>query len=227
MESLRIIEKQKYIDLFLDKNKEYFRQNSSDYGHKNHARKFYSLIKKMKIDSVCDVGCGCGEFCEWMNKRCSLVFGLDIASVRCNKVIPNNFITYIDSDATSIPLPDNTVEFVTSFDCLEHCLPEDVPLIFQEFARVASKGFLLKIKYRQSHNRGLKGELLHLTVKKKEYWFDQISKYAEIKEIDKSCLLCMLKPQFRGEPEISIDMLGGSSKKWTRANSRFLIWKYK
>mgnify|MGYP003657724502 CR=1 FL=1 len=82
-------------------------------------------------NSILDVGCGMGVFVNEMNKKLKIpnVYGLDIASVQTGKYHKNDNITWIDACAHDIPLEDNSVEYITSFDCLEHCLPEDVDTI--------------------------------------------------------------------------------------------------
>ena len=42
------------------------------------------------------------------------------------------FAATVDAMAHNIPLPDSSVEYITSFDCLEHCLPEDIDTIVDE-----------------------------------------------------------------------------------------------
>ena len=189
MKKQNLIEKEKYLNLYKDKRK---------YGRRNLARKrnMYEIIKSMKINSICDVGCGEGQFCDWMTKRCSIVYGLDIASVEANKVVKNDKINYINAEARNIPLLDNSVEYVTCFDCLEHCLPKDINKILQEFYRIATKGFILSISYKQALRKGIKGENLHMTVRSEKWWIKQIKKICPSIKISKvgrkkSCLLCI------------------------------------
>jgi ubiquinone/menaquinone biosynthesis C-methylase UbiE len=103
------------------------------------------------------------------------VYGADIASISTGKYIKNDKITWLDCMAHDISLKDATVEYITSFDCLEHCLPEDIDLIVNEFYRVCSKGLLLKIAYRQANERSFKGEVLHMTVQPENWWIEKFS----------------------------------------------------
>ena len=67
--------------------------------------------------------------------------------------------------------------FLTSFDCLEHCLPEDIDDILNEFNRISKKGFVLSISYVPDSHGNL---TLHMTVQEEEWWLNKISKYGEI-----------------------------------------------
>ena len=77
--------------------------------------------------------------------------------------------------AHSIPVNDNEVEYVVSFDCLEHCLEEDIDTIVNEFYRISTKGLMLNISYRQASERSPDGEVLHMTVKPEEWWINKFS----------------------------------------------------
>ena len=191
-------EKQKYIDLYIDKNNIYKKKYNYEYGHRNHAgrKKIYKTIKSLKINSICDVGCGGGEFCDWMTKKCKNVFGVDFASVKINKVVKNDKIKYIDAEAYDIPLSDKSVEFVSCFDCLEHCLEKDIDKILKEFKRIAINGYIFTITYRQARTKSLNKEQLHMTVKPEDWWIKKIKNVnpnIEIFKIGKrqSCLLCL------------------------------------
>lgn len=161
-------ERDKYVALYED--------IPLKYGRYNHAKAagLYDIILNLKLNSICDVGCGGGEFCEWASKTIKTVYGVDLASVRTNQVIKNGKIIYFDSDAGHIPLEDKSVEFVTCFDCLEHCPEEDIDEIFIEFKRVASKGFFFTIATWQTKILSL-GEVLHLTVKPEIWWEKKIA----------------------------------------------------
>jgi len=161
-------------------------------GGRNHAKDMYPIIEKMDIKSVCDVGCGYGDFCNWMIRKCDKVVGVDIGSIAAGSIIDNPKITFIDAEAKNIPLPDNCVEYVTSFDCLEHCLEEDVDDILQEFSRIASVGFIFSICYKQARQKSTKGNCLHMTVRSEKWWIKKISRFGEVKKVEKH-LFCKLK----------------------------------
>lgn len=147
------------------------------YGRICWGENMLETLKAWKITSLLDVGCGYGNFCDAAALFVSRVYGLDIASVAAGKVIDNPEITYLDGEAKDLPLPDKAVEWITSFDCLEHCLEADVDEILKEFDRVASKGFVLSISYEPCEMNGMP---LHMTVKPESWWIGKLSEYGEV-----------------------------------------------
>lgn len=173
------LELDKYIDV-------YTRGTTSTpgvYGHNNWGKGCYDYIKTLNIQSLLDVGCGKGVFVNDMVNifNIPIVHALDIASVRLNKHIENDKINWIDSQAHDIPLMDSSVEYITSFDCLEHVLENDVDSIVEEFYRVCTKGLLLHIAYRQASERAMTGEVLHMTVHPESWWIEKFSKKFDLK----------------------------------------------
>lgn len=154
------------------------------YGHNNWGKGVYPLIKSLNIKSILDMGCGKGVFVNDMTSIFNIkeVYGADIASVSTRKYIQNDKIKWLDCMAHNIPLEDNKIEYIVSFDCLEHCLEEDVEGIINEFNRVCTKGLILKIAYRQAGERSPKGEVLHMTVKPERWWVENFSKKFNFKE---------------------------------------------
>lgn len=134
-------------------------------------------LKAWKVSSLLDVGCGYGNFCDAAALFVPKVYGLDIASVASGNVINNPEISYQDGEAKDLPLPNNAVEWITSFDCLEHCLEQDIDEILKEFDRVARKGFVLSISYEACEMDGMP---LHMTVKPESWWIDKLSKYGRV-----------------------------------------------
>lgn len=167
-------EVEKYIDVYTNGTT----STPGIYGHGNHGKDSYGYIKGLNINSILDVGCGQGNFVNHMQQILEIpnVYGLDIASVRTKNHIQNDKITWIDSQAHIIPLESNSIEYITSFDCLEHVLEEDVDNIVDEFFRVSTKGLILKIAYRQAIERTLNGDILHMTVQPEEWWIHKFEK---------------------------------------------------
>jgi ubiquinone/menaquinone biosynthesis C-methylase UbiE len=163
----------KYIDVFNNGTT----STPGIYGHNNWGKGCYDYIQKIKPNSILDIGCGQGVFVNEMHKIFQIphIYGLDIASIRTGKHIKNDDIIWLDSLAHDIPLPDSSIEYITSFDCLEHVLPEDVILIVNEFYRVCTKGLILRISYRQANERTFNDEVLHMTVQPKDWWISMFS----------------------------------------------------
>jgi ubiquinone/menaquinone biosynthesis C-methylase UbiE len=153
--------------------------NSRVYGQHNHGVGLYSeYIPSLNIKSLLDVGCGRGVFVNDMVNKFNIkeVYALDIASVSTLNYIKNDSINFIDGSAHNIPLPDNCVEYVVSFDCLEHCLEEDIPKIVDEFYRVCTKGVVASIATHQTQHKTITNEDFHMTVKPFEWWREHFSR---------------------------------------------------
>jgi ubiquinone/menaquinone biosynthesis C-methylase UbiE len=172
-------EKEKYIEMYAGETGKAHadRHNNGGYGRGFFGENAIPFIRRVTPKSVCDVGCGYGRFCNAISDFVDVVYGIDIASVATGNVIPNQKINYIDSHAKNIPLENNAVEWITSFDCLEHCLPEDIDTILKEFDRIATKGFIFSISYEQCWDHGLK---LHMTVRPEEWWVEKLKEYGEV-----------------------------------------------
>lgn len=153
------------------------------YGRICWGENMLEALKGWNIASLLDVGCGYGNFCDAAALFVPSVFGLDIASVATGNVIHNPEITYLDGEAKELPLPDNAVEWITSFDCLEHCLEQDIDEILREFNRVAIKGFVLSISYAPCEMDGMP---LHMTVKPEAWWIDKLNKYGQVSKEGKA-----------------------------------------
>ncbi len=202
MDQQNQIEKQIYTDLYLDENNRIKKKlNKKGYGHENHAKKrgVYKIIEALNIKSICDVGCGAGGFCNGISNSCPVVYGIDFASVDTNKTIKNDKVKYISAEAHNIPLPDNSVELITSFDCLEHCLPQDIDKVFQEFNRIATKGYVLTMPYGSQHDT----QLLHKIIQKQGWWMDKIKEHCpsikiyKIRFKKRGFLLCIFENKLK------------------------------
>ncbi len=176
-------EKEKYLNLYRNRQDETSQTDilpghmGGGYGRICWGENMLETLKGWKVSSLLDVGCGHGNFCDAATLFVQQVYGLDIASVATGNVIDNPEITYLDGEAKALPLPDNAVEWITSFDCLEHCLEHDIDKILKEFNRVARNGFVLSISYEPCEADGMP---LHMTVKPEAWWFDKLSRYGQV-----------------------------------------------
>ena len=169
---------QKYINIYTGSS--YFNRHGEGYGRKNWGEAALDYFKTANFSSLLDVGCGYGNFCYSVSPYVEKLYGADIASVRTGNVRENEKVTYIDAESHSIPMPDDSVECITSFDVLEHVLPENVDATFEEFFRIATKIWVFCISsVHDSHD----GVPYHMTVQPLEWWKDKISKYADIEEL--------------------------------------------
>jgi SAM-dependent methyltransferase len=173
-------ERRKYLELYIEDEKYRSEKDPRGYGRANHGADAVEYLRSKRPESVLDVGCGFGNFCDQISEFVPTVYGADIASVKSGNIIDNAKINFIDSDALNISLPDKSVDYVVSFDCLEHCLEDDIEAIIENFARIARKGFIFTIAYRQAGERSNHGEFLHMTVKPESWWISKIEKYANL-----------------------------------------------
>jgi ubiquinone/menaquinone biosynthesis C-methylase UbiE len=147
------------------------------YGRICWGENMLETLKRWNVSSLLDVGCGYGNFCDAAALFIPKVYGLDIASVATGNVIDNPEITYFDGEAKHLPLPNNAVEWITSFDCLEHCLETEIDDILKEFNRVARNGFVLSVSYEPCEMDGMP---LHMTVKPESWWVKKLLKYGQV-----------------------------------------------
>ena len=145
-------------------DKKYF--SSRNYGRQNWGEGTYDLIKELKVQSLIDVGCGRNNFVQWAREQGIEATGVDIASGKADVICP----------AHSLPFADKQFEYLTSFDMMEHILPQEVDEVLDEFNRVTSKGFLFHIAYRESRVKVF-GKQLHLTVEPESWWIEKIEKF--------------------------------------------------
>lgn len=137
------------------------------YGHSNHGDKAEDIVlQKMKAHgaSLVDVGCGWNEFVRSIRGREPQVVatGVDFACPGADVI----------TAASKLPFADKSIGVVTSFDMLEHLLPEEVEPVLAEFARVAHS-FVFSISYQPSRVKW-KGKTLHPTVYPQTWWINKI-----------------------------------------------------
>ena len=139
-------------------------------------------ILAIKPSSLLDIGCGFGNFCNDIQKSgIEKVYGMDIASVKTGNVIDNPNIKFIDGEAHHLPFEDNSIDIITSFVCLEHCLENDIDVIFSEINRVVKNRCVFSIAYRQS-GEDTNGVILHMTVKPESWWVEKLNKLFTIEK---------------------------------------------
>ena len=110
--------------------KKYVILNETNYGDSFHGRHFFeknNLIEKYNIKTVLDVGTGKGDAVNYMNSIGLESSGVDFA---IEPKIEYDKSKFIKSFAHNIPVEDKSFDCITSFDMLEHCLEEDVDLVF-------------------------------------------------------------------------------------------------
>lgn len=134
------------------------------YGRSNHGKGSLPILKDMAPKSMVDVGCGWNEFVKTARRE---IAGLSAIGV--DFACPGADLT---ASASSLPLSRKSVDVITSFDMLEHLLPEEVDATLEEFARV-SRAFIFSISYVPSVTKW-EGQGLHPTVQPEKWWLERI-----------------------------------------------------
>ena len=93
--------------------------------------------------TVLDLGSGTGFFTDLLSSHYQNVIGLDISSKMLHhaKEVRSAKIAWIEGDAHSIPLQDNSIDFIYSNLVIQWCDPLDVAI--SEMMRVLKPGGLL------------------------------------------------------------------------------------
>ena len=162
LDARRARERAKYLDLAA--------RPGSTYGSSNHGRNAVPIVRAWRPRFVVDFGCGRNDFVRGLRRVGIDGLGVDFAFEDADVVEPMH----------STGLLDGVADVVTSFDALEHLLPEDVDLVLAEMRRVARPPphggrFVFSICTRPSRITAL-GENLHPTVRPIAWWLDRISK---------------------------------------------------
>ena len=119
-------------------NREAYATQSAKY-----ARQMVSIAQSMKcpIDSILNLGCRTGEIAAVFESLLPGVrqIGVDIVEEFIDEAIESNFPgEFLVADFCSIPLENNSVDWIICDESLEHCL--DVPRAISEACRVAKYG---------------------------------------------------------------------------------------
>ncbi|MBK9126231.1 MAG: class I SAM-dependent methyltransferase [Phycisphaerales bacterium] len=143
----------------------------STYGSTNHGKLAVPIIQKFNPRFIVDFGCGRNGLVRDLRRLGIDGLGVDFAFPDADLVRPMH----------KTALHAAVAEVVTSFDALEHLLPEDVDAVLAEMRRVAKpRGhFVFSICTRPSKTT-VAGEGLHPTVRPLDWWLDRIGRVATV-----------------------------------------------
>lgn len=153
--------------------KKYLALTGSTYGSTNHGRHAYAMVQSFKPRFVVDFGCGRNLFIQHLRRLGIDGLGVDFAFPEADIVAPMH----------RVPVSAGIADVVTSFDALEHLLPEEVDEVLDEMRRIAVGGgrFVLSICPRESRTK-VNGEGLHPTVKPRGWWLDRIGRVGTVRQ---------------------------------------------
>jgi len=139
----------------------------STYGSTNHGKLAVPIIHKFKPRFVVDFGCGRNDLVRDLRRLGIDGLGVDFAFPDADLIRPMH----------KTALHAGVADIVTSFDALEHLLPEDVDPVLAEMRRVAkpSGHFVFSICTRPSKTT-VAGEGLHPTVRPLDWWLERIAR---------------------------------------------------
>jgi len=168
LEQRREFERQKYVKLGASSG------GGGGYGSTNHGRFAYATVLGWQPRFIVDFGCGNNAFIREMRRRGVDGLGIDFANEEADIIAPMH----------AVPLASGIADVVTSFDALEHLLPDDVDAALAEMQRVCrSEGhFIFSICTRPSRIT-VEGQNLHPTVRPVEWWLERIARVGLILDV--------------------------------------------
>lgn len=178
-------EKEKYLSLYAGNLRDVYvaidprGAEDGGYGRGNWGENALPFLLEKGCQILLDYGCGYGRFAQDAVNAGIKALATDIASVETENTVNDNRIAFFSTDGVNITLPSQCVDWVTSFDCLEHVPEENLDKVLNEFNRVSKKGFILSIAY---HGDFLGTIPLHMTVKPKDWWIEKLSSYGKVYE---------------------------------------------
>src|SRR5260221_8761154 len=113
-----------------------------------HLHRYHNALKLVKGKVVLDIACGEGYGTKILSKSANKVFGIDIDSAsidHAKKTYGENNIEFICGNVKNIPLPDNSVDVVVSYETIEHIDEGTQNDFLTEIKRVLKKGGILII----------------------------------------------------------------------------------
>jgi SAM-dependent methyltransferase len=130
-----------------------------------HAVKYIGQWQKGRL---LDIGCGRGEILDFAEGKGFEAKGTEIVE----ELIDNTRV--VKGYTHELPFENNSFDYVTCFDVIEHILPENTAKTFEEIDRVAQKSILLSIaNYPSKFGNGID---LHINIKPYPKWDGLIRK---------------------------------------------------
>lgn len=160
----RAHERDKYVELAS--------RPGSSYGSTNHGRHAAPIVVRWKPRLVVDFGCGRNDFIQHVRRLGIDGLGIDFAFPEADIAKPMH----------DTGLLDGVADVVTSFDAMEHLLPQDANPVLDEMRRVArpKAWFCFSISTRPSRIT-VQGENLHPTVRPLSWWLGRIARVGIVK----------------------------------------------
>lgn len=161
-------EKLKYDNVYQDPNYKMGPQRKAD-----AFADIKDIVKNYgPFENHLDVSCGRGEVVDHVKSLGIKSQGTDIVD---KLVESRSDVSFAWSD--ELPFEDNSIEFLTNCDAMEHYPPEITEKVLGEFFRVCSKVAYLTISNMKVTERD---QILHINIKPYDEWFELLSKYGNV-----------------------------------------------
>ena len=111
-----------------------------------HMQRYYSVVDLVKDKIVLDAACGEGYGTYLLSQNAAHVTGLDISSeaiVHAKLTYVKENISFVQGSIENLPLPDQSVDVVISFETIEHVDESAQKRFLQEIKRVLKSDGLL------------------------------------------------------------------------------------
>jgi ubiquinone/menaquinone biosynthesis C-methylase UbiE len=114
--------------------------------------------------SILDISCGRGEMLEYYKRSFYPVHGTETIEQLCDGETVKQALGH------ALPFVDGEFHYATCWDVIEHLVPGDELLMFDEMERVACKGLAFSINNLQNNPRLSLGHSLHINIKAYPEW---------------------------------------------------------
>ena len=145
-----------------------------DFGKVHKVYEMSELRRQQAVEATCrwkgagllDIGCGRGEYLTLMEKRAKSAVKGPFTGVE-----PTDFNSgrknVIQAMGHDIPVPDQSYDYVTCWDVIEHLIPGDEVNVFKEMRRIARKGIGMSICSTPDKHAG---GTLHINLRPSSEW---------------------------------------------------------
>lgn len=140
------------------------------YASANHGKSASSLVQSWRPSFVADFGCGGNEFVRYLRSVGIDGVGIDFVFPEADVLAPMH----------KTGLPASLADVVTSFDAMEHLLPEDVAPVLDEMKRVARRRARFCFSISTVPSSWGEAKSLHPTVMPRSWWVEQIERVGTI-----------------------------------------------
>lgn len=113
-----------------------------------HWHRYYLASEFIKDKVVLDIACGTGYGTKFLSQKAKSCIGIDISSDSIEYAIENfsaDKVQFKQGSITDIPLDDNSVDILVSFETIEHVDESAQKLAMKEYKRVLKEDGILFI----------------------------------------------------------------------------------